>query len=92
MRKDGKSECIATLSQSVNSDLFNIGNDIQASLKGRRRRPPSTIRHLHVHGVRTIVLPPDAPEAERLHEPWRSSGIMLSPLVLAYTKAYFPYY
>ena len=90
VQEDGKNQCIATLSQSVNSDLFMIGKDIQATLKGRRRRPPNTIPHLHVRGVRTIVLPPESPEAEKLHEPWRSSGIMLSPLVLAYTQGYFP--
>ena len=46
---------------------------------------------LHVQGVRTIVLPPDAPECETLHEPWRSSGIMLAPLIFGYSTVYFPY-
>ena len=91
MKEDGKNDCIATLSQSVNYDLFAISKDIQATLKGGQRRPPNTIRHLHVHGVRTVVLPPESAESEKLHEPWRSSGIMLSPLVLAYTRGYFPY-
>ena len=74
----------------MNADLFVVANAVQAKLDGGRRRPPDRIRHLHVHGVRTIVLPPDAPEGEKLHEPWRSSGIILAPLVLGYSTAVFP--
>ena len=90
MKEDGKDDCLAVLSQKVNTDLFTIGNGIQEKLRGGRRRPPPKIPHLHVRGVRTVVVPPETPEVEKLHEPWRSSGIMLAPLVLAYTKAYFP--
>lgn len=90
LKEDGQGQCLAVLSQSVNADLFTVANAIQARLGGGRRRPPDTIRHLHVRGVRTIVLLPDAPEAETLHEPWRSSGIMLAPLVLGYSTAFFP--
>ena len=46
--------------------------------------------YLHVQGVRTIVLHPDAPECEALHEPWSSSGIMLAPLILGYSTVSFP--
>ncbi len=91
LKEDGQGQCLAVLSQSVNADLFTVGNAIQAKLGGGRRRPPDTIRHLHVRGVRTIVLPPDAPEAETLHEPWRSSGILLAPLILGYSTAFFPF-
>ena len=91
LKEDGQGQCLAVLSQGVNADLFTVGNAIQAKRGGGRRRPPDTIRHLHVRGVRSIVLPPDAPGGETLHEPWRSSGIMLAPLVLGYSTAYFPY-
>ena len=83
-------QCIAVLSELVNSDLFTVAKAIQEKLGGCIRRPPNTINHLHVRGVRTIVLPPDAPDAETLHEPWRHSGILLAPLVLGYSTAYFP--
>ncbi len=89
LKEDGQGQCLAVLSPAVNTDLFTVANSVQAKLGGGRRRPPDTIRHLHVRGVRTIVLPPDAPEGETLYEPWRSSGIMLSPLVLGYSTAYF---
>lgn len=90
LREVGKGHCLVVLSQSVNTDLFGIADALQARLGGNRRRPPDTIRHLHVQGVRTIVLPPDAPECEALHEPWRSSGIMLAPLILGYSTVFFP--
>ena len=91
LKEEGEEQCLAVLSKSVNADLFVIANAVQARLRGRRRRrPPGTIQHLHVQGVRTIVLPPDAPECEALHEPWRSSGIMLAPLILGYSTMFFP--
>ena len=89
LKEDGQGLCLAVLSQAVNADLFTVADAVQAKLGGDRRRPPDTIRHLHVRGVRTIVLSPDAPEGETLYEPWRRSGIMLAPLVLGYSTAYF---
>ncbi len=90
LSEDGSGRCLAVLSRSVNNDLFFVANALQAKLGGGRRRPPDVLRHLHVRGVRTVVLPPDAPEGELLHEPWRSSGIMMAPLVLGYTTSFFP--
>ena len=90
LKEDGQGQCLAVLSQGVNADLFAVANAVQAKLGGGGRRPPDRIQHLHVHAVRTIVLPPDAPEGETLHEPWRSSGIILAPLVLGYSTAFFP--
>lgn len=90
LREDGQGPCLAVLSQSVNADLFTVAKAVQAKLGGARRRPPDRIRYLHVHSVRTIVLPPSAQEGEALHEPWRSSGIVLAPLVLGYSTVFFP--
>ena len=90
LREDGQGQSIAVLSQSVNADLFAVGRAIQESLGGGDRRPPDAIRHLRIHGVRTIVLSPDVPELETLHEPWRTSGIMVAPLVLGYSTMFFP--
>lgn len=91
LKEDGQGQCLAVLSQAVNADLFTVADAVQRKLGGGRRRPPDRFRHLHVRGVRTIVLPPDAPEGETLFEPWRSSGIMLAPLVLGYSTAFFPF-
>ena len=90
LKENEQGKCLAVLSQSVNRDLFKVAKAVQGKLGGGRRRTPNRIRHLHVRGVRTIVLPPDAPEGETLYDPWRSSGIMLAPLVLGYSTAFFP--
>lgn len=90
LREDGAGPCLAVLSRGVNDDLFVIANAVQKELGGVSRRPPDRIRHLHTRGVRTIVLPPDAPESEILHEPWRSSGIILAPMILGYSTVFLP--
>ena len=76
----------------MNADLFRIGRAFQERNGGPRRRPPDQIRHLRILGVRTLVLPPDAAEAERLYAPWNTTGIMLAPIVLGYTTVYLPAY
>ena len=37
-----------------------------------------------------MVLRPDSPEADTLHEPWRTTGMVLAPVVVGYTTLYFP--
>jgi hypothetical protein len=82
-------EDIVVLSQqALSRDLFEIGKKINDG----NRRTPDTLKHLRIYGIKTIVLPPDSPECNRLHEPWAGSGIMLAPIVLGYTKELFPYY
>ena len=88
LREDGSDSFLAVLSKSVNRDLFRIAE----ALAGRRMRPPHRLHHLRVLGVRTLVLPPDSPESEVLHEPWRSSGILMAPLLLGYTTVTFRRY
>ena len=90
LKKEGQGPCLAVLSRSVNTDLFKVAGEVQERIGGRRLRPPNVIRHLRVIGMRTIVLPPDAPECDLLREPWASSGILLAPLVIGYTTIYFP--
>jgi hypothetical protein len=92
LKQNGHHMCLAVLSQNVNSDLFLISDAVRQSVGGGKLRPPSIIRHLRLHGVRSIVLTPDAPECERLHEPWASTGIMLAPVVIGYTTLHFLHY
>ncbi|MEE4356476.1 MAG: UvrD-helicase domain-containing protein [Desulfococcaceae bacterium] len=82
---------IGGLSNTVNRDLFNIGNIIQQKNNGKKRRPPDLIKNIYLRGVRSIILPPDSPECNNLYEPWASSGILLAPVILGYTTIYFPY-
>jgi hypothetical protein len=92
VRENGNDSCIAVFAKNINDDLFKIGRAIRDRIGGRNRRPPDSIKYLYVRGIRTIVLPPDAPECEVLHEPWANTGIMLAPLVTGYSTLYFPYY
>ena len=91
LREEGQERCLAVLSPCVNADLFTVANAVQTKLGGGRLRPPDKIPYLHVHGVCSIVLPPDSLESEKLHEPWRSSGIVLTPLILGYSTVSFHY-
>ena len=90
LREKGKpGQCLAVLSERVNKDLFEIAKVVESRVDGNLRLPDS-IWHLSLLGVRTIVVPPDAPEIERLHEPWGTSGILLAPLAIGYTTLFFP--
>jgi hypothetical protein len=75
----------------LNGDLFKIAEAVRARHGGGLRRPPDYFVHLYLTGVRTIVLRPDDPELEQLHEPWRTSGIMLVPMVHGFVTTFFPF-
>lgn len=84
---ENENEDIAVLSkEALTSDLFEIGKIIG----GNNRRPPDGLKYLRIYGLRTIVLPPGSPECNDLYEPWASSGIILAPVILGYTKEFFP--
>lgn len=85
-------QVLAALSERIGKDCFAIGSAIQGEIGGSRRRPPDRFNNLRIFGIRTIVLPPESAECTLLHDPWAKSGIMLAPVVSAFTTAYFPYY
>ena len=87
---DDSQQCLAVLANQVNFDLVSIKNLVGEKLGGEFRLPPN-INHLRLHSLRTLALRPDASECESLHEPWRSSGIMLAPVVIGYSMVYFQY-
>ncbi len=80
-----------TFSANLNGDLFKIGTLMQVRDGGGKRRPPDYLQHLYLTGIRTVVLRPDDPELETLHEPWRTSGIVLVPMIHGFTTTFFPY-
>ena len=77
-------ERLAVLSRHFVKDVRQIANHCE------QWPPPSFLPHLRSIGVRTIAVGPDDPVAELLHEPWRSSGFMLAPLLLGFSTARFP--
>ena len=80
----------AVLSNSVNQDLWEIAK--QQKIRGNtwNRRPPTELKHIYTRGIRTIVLQPSALELAQLHEPWKSSGIMLAPVLYGFAYGFFP--
>lgn len=79
---------IAVLSNAFRDDLWELAK-VSAGKHDLQLRPPTNISHVRLTGVRTVVLSPDDVECEHLHEPWASSGFMLAPTVIAYTKIRF---
>ncbi|MGE8096357.1 UvrD-helicase domain-containing protein [Pseudomonas fluorescens] len=77
---------LAILSPAVRNDLWSLATVIKSS---EDLYPSTQINHLRLIGARTLVLAPDDQEATRLHEPWATSGFMLAPMVIAYTKIRF---
>lgn len=78
---------VARLTRRVTDDFWEIAN--RAGVRtGRKHRPPSSVRHVKVLGSRSVVLSPDDPELETLHEPWAASGFLLAPCLATFTKIY----
>lgn len=79
---------IAVLSEAFNDDLWALAKVLSTNRR-YRLLPPRQIKHIRLNGVRSLVVSPEDPDCERLHEPWASSGFMLAPTVIAYTKIWF---
>jgi hypothetical protein len=85
-------KCVAVFSERLNNDLWQLSNEAASKVGQKNAKPPEKIPHLRFLGARSIVLPPDSPESELLHEPWASSGFMMAPVVLGFSKVWFrPY-
>jgi hypothetical protein len=82
MRLHEEGRDLGFMSPVVNYDLF----EIRREMRGAARAPlPRYINNLYTFGARTMVLPPDSPEAGALHEPWGRSGFLLAPLVVGFS-------
>jgi len=79
---------LAMFSKAFQQDMWNIATTMGEWSK-RKQKAPFKINHVRSFGSRTIVLPPDDPQLEQLHSPWKNSGFILAPRVAAYTKGFF---
>jgi hypothetical protein len=75
-----ESERVAVLSAGFRDSIRQIGE--QAG-----RRAPTFFPYLRSVGLRSMVVRPDDPMLDVLHEPWRSSGFVLAPLLTAFSSA-----
>jgi hypothetical protein len=67
---------LGVLSDKIRADLKAIAG------KCSSWPPPSFLPYIRSIGLRTIVLRPDDPQREQLHEPWRSSGFVIAPMLI----------
>lgn len=71
---------LATLSDAVKTDLWHIARAMKAE------RSPYLLPYIRSMGVASLVLRSDDPCLENLHEPWRSSGFIMAPMLLGFSS------
>jgi hypothetical protein len=72
---------IGALSEQVSEDLKSIANF------SKIWPPPSFLPYIRSIGLRTLAVRAGDLCLEELHEPWRSSGFMLAPMIVALSPA-----
>lgn len=87
--KDFKGNLLGCFNHTVNNDLFEIFRSIKKLHAGAKAKTPRKISHLTVMGIRSIILPPDSLKVAEIWEPWSSSGFLLAPIVIGYSKCFF---
>jgi hypothetical protein len=75
---------LGALSEKVVADLKVVAQ------KCDHWPPPKALAHIRTIGLRSIVLRPDEASAEQLHEPWRSSGFIMAPMLTGIGIANLP--
>nr|WP_237212504.1 ATP-binding domain-containing protein [Ruegeria lacuscaerulensis] len=83
---DSGETCAGAMERSVGYDLWDL---LKKRNQGNSHRPPGRLSYVRGHGCSTMVLAPDDSEASTLHEPWASSGFLLTPRIAAYPSFYF---
>ncbi|CAJ0797879.1 ATP-dependent DNA helicase Rep [Ralstonia mannitolilytica] len=86
--EDGQGH-LCFLAKAVNYDLFDIAKFVDQCVRLGKLRPPKQLKHLRCFGTRTLAVAPDDPVRERLHAPWRDSGLIAAPMLMGYSMAYF---
>lgn len=83
------------LEDSDNQRLGMFSANFKSGLREVARQcdrfpPPSFLPHLRSSGARTIAVGPEDPQLEQLHEPWKTSGFLLAPLLTGFAVTSFP--
>lgn len=80
---------LGLLSEAVNRDLFGVAEKVDPR---KRRRPPDSIPHVTLIGVRAYALADDHTRLAEVHEPWATTGIFLVPVIRGLAKILLPAY
>jgi hypothetical protein len=83
LRTGDDQERVCFLSRQLKDDLYSV-----TKMCGHRVQP-GYLAYVRSVGVRTLAVQPEDPLLERLHEPWRSSGIMLAPMLAGFGTTKF---
>jgi hypothetical protein len=67
---------IGALSAKVKADLRDISNLCE------KWPPPKYLPHIRSLGLRSMVLRADDAVVDQLHEPWRTTGFLLAPMLI----------
>ncbi len=86
---DGNEGNLCYLNTSLNHDLFGIAKEVRRLTNLPKTLPPKALPHLRIYGIRTLAIAPDDPIREKLHAPWRDSGLVAAPMLIGYPMAYF---
>jgi hypothetical protein len=74
---------LAVAGSALRYDLVAIANQLG------RWPPPAIVPHLRSLGLGAMVLSPSSPVLETLHDPWRRSGFLFTPLLTGFSGCRF---
>ena len=77
---------VGMMSENLKYAIYDVMN---TQANGRSLKPPQKLSYVRGMGGETLVLDPDDGELELLHEPWASSGFVLSPKISAFPSFTF---
>lgn len=78
-------DVLAVLDPAVDSDLGVVVERAGTHFRVGHVKRPGRITGLHVAGMTTYAIAPDDPALNRLAEPWRSSGLILVPVLFGFS-------
>lgn len=78
---------VGVFSRNLNFELWEV---LENKNKRKSHRLPMYVNYVRGQGCSTVVLAPDDNELQTLHEPWASSGFVLSPKIAAFPLINFP--
>ena len=76
---------------TVNEDLWTIIKEVEEKTGLYNLKPPDQIMDLYMVGARTVVIPEDHPDCDRLHHPYAISGVLLAPVIKGFPSVRFPF-
>jgi len=83
-----------SLETSEGLRLGALSEKVKADLREIARRcdnwpPPNYLPHIRSLGLRSLALRADDAAVDQLHEPWRSSGFLLAPMLIGISMTTF---